>query len=241
MSTPAVSTTKRDAINTEVVKNPDVDGTNHADFIKRIITDMCAYFSASCRLPRYPELVQGYSQSAASPATDITGIDSNEFLIDVNRSGLQTVSITLANCDTGANTATELQTQIRALDIDGFDEVTVTYASSLYTITSGRYGTDSRILIRSQGKDTKHVAENLKLGPLYGGVEYTGGQDEPEADECVRELVLAYYAKTGGGGSGSGGFGTTTAAFMPNQQTVVFRAEDVPQRARQILASFRRL
>ncbi len=241
MNFPEISATKQTALYNEATKNPDWgDQADHVTFQKADITAMCSYVASSCRLPRYPELLQGYSQSGASPSTDISAIASNEFMIDVNGTGFVSVAITLANCTTGANTATELQTQIRALSNDGLDEVAVAY-TTVYTITSGRYGESSMIRIRSGGESTKHVAQNLKLSPAWAGVEYVGGLDEPALDAAVIELAFAYYAKTGGGGTGEGGFGTSTTFIAPNQQTIVMRAEDIPPRSKGIMSQFRRL
>jgi hypothetical protein len=217
------------SITTRIQANPEIS-TDNAAFVTELIDRAKQIIVERCRLPIYPSLSQGYSQSAASPATSITGISTNKLLVSVNGSPWQTIEITLANCDTGANAASELQTQIRANGTDGFDEVTVAYSNSLYTFTSGRYGEDSRVNLGFTETD-KHVCQNLKLGPLYGGVEYAGGKQDDELDAAVVMLVEAMYAKAGMEGVKSG---TMLGGLT-------FTREDWPPEARAIMNARRRL
>ena len=127
-----------------VQTNPEI-GTDNATYVAELVTRAKDFIVDECHLPIFPELLQGKAVSAASATEDNTGLDSNKISIAVNNGGWQELELTLANCDTGINTAAEMQTQIRAVDIDQYDEVTVAFSGTQYTITSGRYGEDSAI------------------------------------------------------------------------------------------------
>lgn len=131
----------------------------------------------------------GTSTSAASPATDITnaGISGysgysgvsgwygviNKFYIhvDYDSAGPQLVTLTQASCDTGAHTAANMQTKIRALG-GVYAAVTVTYSNSLYVITSGTTGPGSRVIITPS--PVADVTTALKIGTAKNGVEVAG-------------------------------------------------------------------
>ena len=199
----AMSSTKKAALLAEIQKNPEIS-TNNASYVGRLIDGAEQFIVLECRLPRYPELMQGTSTSAASPSTDLTGIDTNTVYVDVNYMGATEITLTLANCDSGANTAAEMQTQIRAADVDSFDEVTVSYASSLYVITSGRYGEDSAINVTFD-EDYKHVAQAMKLGPTWGGTEVSGSAEDSPVDALLIRLVETKYVQMSVEGVASGG------------------------------------
>jgi hypothetical protein len=197
-----LSTGKASALLTRVQLNPEIgvaDPTYVADLIDRAAED----FVSSARLPRYPELSQGKSTSAASPGTDITALSTAALWVNVNGVGFQEITLTQTGNDTGAEIATELQTKIRANTAYGFDEVTVAYSSSLYVITSGRYGEGSSICIKFN-EDKKHLCQSLKLSPVYGGVEVAGSATRDEADDLIVEMVEILYRKLGLEGTASG-------------------------------------
>lgn len=223
-----ISTTKLNALLTRVQAHPEISTLNStyvADLLDRAVDTAVAL----CRLPRYPELSQGYSKSAASGAsTDISGASSNELGISVNGSGVHYVNPTLASCTTGAATATELQSVIRAVSTDwGFDEVAVTFASAAYTITSGRYGESSKVCLSFQ-EANKHVAQELALTPLFGGTEVRGMTDMTAVDHLTVGLVEAASVKTGAEGTVSAsklGEGSLTFADLPKElQPLIYQA-----------------
>lgn len=191
----AISSTKASALLTRTQKNPEISTDNPA-WVADLILQATEFAQTKLVLPRYPELIQGFSKSAAGATEDLTSLASNEIVISVNGSSWETIEITLANADTGSNTAAELQTQIRASDTAGFDEVTVAFASTFYTLTSGRYGEASAINI-TFGEDEKHVAQAMKLSLDYGGTEESGGQEDPAMDTGIVRLVYAMYEQAG--------------------------------------------
>lgn len=184
-----------------VQANPEISTTYDATDLANCIEAAKDFLTLECRLPVFPDALQGYSQSAASPSTNITALANNELLIDLNGSGLTEIALTLAGLTSGAAIATQIQTQIRAVDLDdyGFDEVTVTYTSSVYTITSGRYGEDSSVKISFE-ETNKAVAQNLKLSPAYGGVEKTGSALDSSLERVTARLVEEIVAKRGAEG-----------------------------------------
>ena len=106
------------------------------------------------------------SVSGASPSTDITAGPDDRFDIQVRGDSVETVVLTLAGLNSGANIATEMQTKIRAL---GGNKalITVVY-TTVYTITDTVLGTSSTVLVTTPS--TKSVVEQLKIGVDGGGV-----------------------------------------------------------------------
>jgi len=191
------------SILSRVQTNPEIsttfpNGSSNTNYLNELTAGVQQFVCDYCRFPRWPELSQGYSKSNTSAGTDLTALSSNELWIAVNGSDYYEVNPTLANCDSGANTATELQTQIRAVDSTkyGFDEVTVAYAGTQYTITSGRYGEDSTIHV-TFSEDEKDVCQTLKLTTLYGGTEYPGMAANDRAEDAAVRIVEMLYARAG--------------------------------------------
>ena len=129
--------------------NPEI-GTDDTSYVTELVARAREFVRSYCNLPAFPDLSQGYSKSASGAAEDITGIESGTLWLSANGSPEAGITVNLAACDTGAHTAAELQSVIRAVDNDlyGFDEITVTFASTQYTITSGRYGEGSVVCFR---------------------------------------------------------------------------------------------
>lgn len=190
-----LTSAKSAAILAEVQLNPEI-GTDDASFVTSVIDRSARWLINQVGLPRYPELAQGYSQSGSSPSTDISAIATNEFLISVDSENWHTVELTLAGLTSGAAIATEIQTQIQAIDDGPYKFVTCTYTNSLYTITSPTYGESSSVYLEATN-DYEHVLLNLKLSPLYGGDEVEGGQALPEFDDMVVRLVQHQYNQVG--------------------------------------------
>ena len=213
----SMSTTKQTALYAQLADNPEIDTAN-ITFIKRLVTRAGDWIVSTCHLPRYPELAQGYSKSMVTPTEDLTGLATNVVEVSVNESAAQEITIDLANCDTGAHTAAELQSCIQAIDENYYDEVTVTFADSYYTITSGRYGEWSAINV-TFGEDYKDVAQYMQLSPDYGGTEVYGSADDDEIDALCVMLVETLYSKIGVEGIQSGtvpdGLAFSEAALDP--------------------------
>jgi len=181
--------------------NPEILTANET-YVTDLVTRVEQFIVAHCHLSQFPSLAAGYSKSAATPATDLTALATNEVVVNVNGSGGYTVELTLASCTSGAATAAELQTQIRAIDIVGFEEVTVVYGT-FYTITSGRFGVDSSIAITfTDGYED--VARALKLGPAYGGTELPGSAVDEVLESAAVSQVEIMYRKLGVEGFKSG-------------------------------------
>ena len=182
------------SILTRVQSNPDI-GTTNAAYVAELITRAQDFITKFCRYPSFPELSQGYSKSATGASTDISAIDSNTLYVSVNGTAYRTITLDLSACESGADIATELQTQIRAASSDyGYDEITVAYDSdsTQYTITSGRYGLPSKVGI-SFDNDNKHVCQNLKLTASFGGTEVCGNVDNDSMqDACVMLTEMKY-------------------------------------------------
>jgi hypothetical protein len=190
-----LTTAKAAAILAEVQLNPEI-GTADASYITSMIDRAARWLIAQVGLPRYPELAQGYSQSGASPSTDISGLSTGEFEISVDNLSWYTVELTLTGLTSGADIATEIQTQIQAIDSGAYSNVTCDYTSSLYTITSPTYGESSAVNVEAL-TDYEDVLIALKLSETYGGEEVEGGQALPEYDDMVVRLVQHWYNQTG--------------------------------------------
>lgn len=200
-----LSAAKGAALLVRVQSNPEIS-TNNQTFVGNLVDRAAAFIIEYCQLLRYPELIEGYSIGTSSASANLTALDTNELFISVNGSGFVAINPTLANCDSGANTAAELQTQIRAEDTDGFDEVTVAWDSdnTRYTITSGRFGMNSAINVAFNEAE-KHVLQALKMNAVYGGEEFLGGVLDKELDDALVMLVEAMYVRMGVEGLDAGG------------------------------------
>jgi hypothetical protein len=183
------------SILTRVQANPEIS-TNNSAYVTELITRAQDWIRRYCCLPLYPVLSQAYIKSAADAGTNLTALTTNSFWIAVNGSGLQEIELTLANCTSGAATATEMQTQIRAVDADMFDEVTVAYSGTQYTITTGRYGEGGSIEVWFQ-EDYKHVLQTTKLHPVWGATEYAGMAADDQLDTACVMLAEILYRKAG--------------------------------------------
>lgn len=183
-----------------VQAHPEIGTDYDSTDLANLIEEAKNFLKIECRLPIFPDDLQGYSKSAASAATDISAISTALLLISVNGSNWYELTLTLSGLTSGALIAAHLQSIIRAADETdfGFDEVTVAYDSSdgTYTATSGRYGEDSKVNFSFE-EDYKHVAKNLKLSPTYGGVEETGSARDDEMEHLCARFVEAMVARRG--------------------------------------------
>lgn len=177
--------------------NPEIT-TDDASFVADLVARAQGLVVAYCSLPRFPELAKGYSMGAASASEDITALDASESIgLSVNGSPIYYVSVATAGLTSGALIAAALQTAIRGFGTDyGFDEVTVTFAAGVYTITSGRYGETSAVYIIC---DTTSLAlpRALKLSPEYGGTELPGSAVDADLESAAVEICEQLYRKLG--------------------------------------------
>lgn len=177
--------------------NPEIT-TDDSSFVADLVTRAQNFVVSYCNLPRFPEAAPGYSQSGTGASESLTGLATNTLSLYLNGSPRYDVTVTLANCTTGAATAAELQSKIRAaVDSDfGFDEVTVTFADGKYTISSGRYSEYSTVIVAFFER-TKHLASAMKLSLMYGGVEKPGSAVDLPIEDATVQIVEQLYRKLG--------------------------------------------
>jgi len=217
------------SILSRVQSNPQI-GTENSAFVSELIERCKSYVKSYCNLTAFPELSRGTYVSGSTPSTNISTITSNEILVGVNGSSMVAISLDLTVCTSGNAIATELQSKINAVGLDhGFDEVTVSYANSLYTISSGRYGDSSKIRITFNDQ-YKHLAQSLKLSVAYGGTFYDGASDIPALQDACVMLVEMKYRQLGLEGLQSGS--------IPGG--VSFSLNDLDPTVKLLLARYRR-
>lgn len=132
----------------------------------------------------------GTSVSGTSAATNITAETDDSFAISVDGDAAEDVALTLLNCDTGDNTATEMETKIRALG-GNKASVTVTYSAGTgsYTITSPTLGTDSAVVITAPSTGGS-IVEELELGATLG-TETAGTGDTADITAVTLDELVA--------------------------------------------------
>ena len=120
----------------------------------------------------YTETTYGYTQSATTPSTDISGGTDNQFYIQADQESTpRLVTLTQAGKKTGTLIAAEMQTKIQALG-GIYARITAVYQTGLYYIVSGFNGANSKIRITNAA--TNNVADNLKIGTTNGGTNTDG-------------------------------------------------------------------
>lgn len=199
--------------------NPEILTANTA-YVTDLVARVENFIVSHCHLSQFPSLSQGYSKSNTSATEDISGLATNEIVVNVNGASAETVALTLANCISGAATATELQTQIRAVDVVGFEEVTVAYSGTQYTITSGRYGAASSIVV-TFADGYEDVARAMKLSPTYGGTELPGSEVNAVLEDAAVMQVEIMYRKLGVEGFKSGAVPWGVSFTMHDMDPVV--------------------
>lgn len=227
---PFISTSKQAELLTAVQLNPEIL-TDDASFVTDIIDRAGRYICDAVGLERYPDGGQGESVSGASPSTDISSLATGEILVSIDGSQFYEISLELANCTTGLLTAAEFQTQLQAVDVGPFKFATVTYANSLYTITSPTYGEGSSVSV-SYDTEYEHVAYSLKMSPDFGGEEFAGSDAKAEYDDVTIRLVnhwyntvgvegMASFSVQGVGSYSSAGMEPYVAQFIANNRRIV--------------------
>lgn len=176
--------------------------TSDAAHVANLIELAQRMVAAYCCLEAFPSLRAGYAQGRADAETDLSGLSHNGFQIAVGGSLWQSGELTLANCTTGALTAAELQTQIRAISPSDsrlaflFSGVTVAYNSTTgqYLLTAPTWGRGSSIQFGAvDADDNVDVAQALGLSPLFGGVERFGAEEDERLNGLVAALVVDAY------------------------------------------------
>lgn len=174
--------------------------TDDATYIADLIERAKRFLKQTCQLVEFPLHSQGTSVSGASATEDISGLSAATFGISLHGSPFFEVTLTLANCDSGANTAAEMQTQIRAVDTGGtsdnfvWDNVTVAFATTKYTITDVTFGADSEVNVSFEA-DEYHVAQATKLGPTFGGIETRGTERSLDLEQVCAQMVIDAYRR----------------------------------------------
>lgn len=115
----------------------------------------------------------GTLTSGATPATSLPSY-WYKLNISVDYSAFNIVTLDYTQCTTGATTAAEMQTKIRALG-GVFSNITVTYTNSVYVITSGTKGNASQVRMINAGSNDATVT--LKLN-AENGATVTDGTSE---------------------------------------------------------------
>lgn len=122
----------------------------------------------------YANKTAGYETGGASASTDLSAGTANTFKIAVDGDATpKSITLTVANCTTGATTAAEMQTQIQSLG-GVYAAVTVSFNSTTtnYIITSGTTGSTSSVVVTNG--TTNNAAVVLKLGTENGATDTTG-------------------------------------------------------------------
>ena len=186
---------------TLVQSAPDIS-TNNATWVNTLIEKAKAQIELFCNLPAFPVHSQSTSVSGASATENISGLAENTLWVSLNGDTAQEITLTLASCTTGTTTAAQLQTQLRAVDDENegtdFQWVAITATwnatTTKYTVTNPAYGEGYSIGILFDAAEY-HVAQAMKLGPVFGGVE-TAGTDRDQALEhvCAQMVIDAYRA-----------------------------------------------
>ena len=221
------------SILTRVQTNPDI-GTANASYVSELVDRVMQFIVDYCHLPRFPEAAVGYAKSGSNPDLDLSGLDDGSLRVTVNGVGPYSVSVTTSNCTSGANTASELQTQIRAIGRPDFEEVTVAYTGTpptdYYLISSGRYGEESSVEV-SFPTDLPEVARALRLSPKFGGTEQVGSAVEQALEDAALRLEEEGYRRLGIEG--------TDRADLPGGMTVSL--QDLDPQIERVLQAYRRL
>jgi len=122
----------------------------------------------------YANATAGYETGDVNAAIDISGGTASTFKIAVDGDVTpKTIVLTLANCTSGVNIATEMQYQIRSIG-DGYSAVSVVFNPTTvnYIITSGTTGASSSVVVTDGA--TNNVATTLKIGVANGATDTTG-------------------------------------------------------------------
>lgn len=126
------------------------------------------------------------SVSGASPSTDISGETDTKFNISVDGDAAEEVTLDVSSKNSGALIAAEMQTKIQAL---GGNKASVTVAyTTVYTITSPTYGTDSSVVITPASSGS--ITEELKIGEADGGTETAGTGDVADASAATAQEIV---------------------------------------------------
>lgn len=141
--------------------------------------------------------VAGYHQGDNTGTGDISSGTDNKFKIavdeDVDAGIFHEIELDLTNCTSGADTASEIETQIN--EIEGYQNITVSFTGNgtgVYKITSGTKGTGSKV--RIQAADDNNVTEELAIGPHSGdgGGDVDGGGCAINAKKASVAEIVAF-------------------------------------------------
>jgi len=217
--------------------------TADGEYVETLIDLAQKQVAAYCELAEYPSLWAGVASGRAGASTDLSALGNNGFQISVDGSLWQSGELTLANCTTGALTAAELQTQIRAISPSDarlawlFEGVVVDFDSTSvnYTVTSPSWGEASNVHFGVFDMDGNvDVAQALGMSPRFGGEDVSGSANDSKLDGLVAALVSDYYQASKIASSSY----TTTAAQVSLSDKVF---QDIWNGSRARFLPFRRL
>jgi hypothetical protein len=197
-------------ITSKVLLNPEIETSRIPEtYIDEIVKTCKKYIIDYCNLHAFPEYSKGYLISGEDAAEDVSGLSNDSFRISINGSGLTVITLDLSSCDTGENTAAEIEENIQMVDgVYGFSEVEVTFdsTSSQYTITSGRYGDNSTINIQTidNSDSNRELIRYLKLSPEYGAKSFSGAFDDDDIIYACIQMSIQKAKEVGVEGLKSG-------------------------------------
>lgn len=164
----------------------------------------------------------GYLTGGDAGTENITGETDDSFAISVDGDAFEDVSLTLANCDTGANTAAEMQTKIRALG-GNKASVTVAWSTDHYVITSPTLGTNSAVAVQAPSEGGS-LLEELDLGDNAVATAGTGDCGDITAVTVDELVTLCNGDMTGITASNEGGKLRLTSDTTGKDSSVVVGA-----------------
>jgi hypothetical protein len=122
----------------------------------------------------YANTTAGFETGAINAAIDIHSGTASTFKIAVDGDATpKSIVLTLANCTSGVNIATEMQYQIRSIG-GAYANVSVVFNPTTvnYIITSGTTGSLSTVVVTAGA--TNDVSTTLKIGVANGATDTTG-------------------------------------------------------------------
>ncbi|KKN41611.1 hypothetical protein LCGC14_0721440 [marine sediment metagenome] len=145
---------------------------------------------------RLPAATAGSSVGQDGSRTDMSGESDTKFKISADGDAVEEVTCDWSSATTGALTAAQMQTQIRALGSNKAT-VTVVFQRGRYVITSSTTGASSAIVITAGS--TLDCSDQLRIGLANSGSESTGLASAPtvaadpnyDLNSTVKDLVYA--------------------------------------------------
>lgn len=139
----------------------------------------------------------GYEVGAAGAETDIHTLSDDKFKIAVDGDTTEhEITLTLANCISGNNTAAEMQKQINAIGGNIYSNVMVEFSIDHYVITSPTSKVGSQIRITAA--DANDISAELKIGAANGAKDIDGTTTYKEAAVGIMGYAMGANTQTAG-------------------------------------------